>query len=818
MLMSEQRKNEASLVTIPPKKAVEAARNGMLGAFAMFLLGFGALNVFWHLGNYDPALPGLYDYKAATWGDGLVLSLGAGGFCALRTLSPSHSQPALTVGALLLLLGAAIQASWLFDQNISLNWTIPEPGRFNAPGLYHAAYFSGCFGFFGWNITVEIFDKKNRTERSCASPIVCIARLAVWLSLAGYLQMHLLDNWSYLAVQPWLSLFGAAFIFFVALIYSATKRSLSALRFATTAALLSCGFSLALCSDFSLSGVNGQLVAVVAMLLLFSFDSTPSLKEEAIPAIALGVSASVGVLLVAVYAPACEAFSASGLFRQFGVCLFCSLLLVLSSPIRAQGRAKRIVLSFTVAFCSMAYLSCFDALVEAIESTRLFPVDSALSPFVSAAIDKITPEWIAMRLIVYLLLIASLISLSGAKMHGVHDFESSLGAKASESGLLALMKLTVYLQILAACVGGMSIVLADIYSLAGKELPKGVVSTALTTLSSTNVPLFVGAAACCLAAIAVAYTLREKSSNLAHLLSALLVALSYFLLFCYVTEFRRPLEIAWWWAAALFPLVGSSLFIAEAFLSNTRLLWNYSCNTWDTLFASIISVGCFLTAFGSTIPTEGLEGQHLPTIMSLGVGMAGCLFAFIALPMTCTIIVFCKKRPKTNDTSTNSPIMGILQNGTATFALVTLVAALPLDMFAGLRSVVIAFVSVFMLLSRKIPMALFPLTANAKHLAERHQAMTDGAHHATEHENVLALSRHMQRQAILTALALMPWFLFAAAGSFSTKHGVLAQRLKESYLLRPPSRSAMLLFAELLPIDHAGYEKELRELGEEMLP
>ena len=55
---------------------------GCLAAFAMFAFGFGTLNLFWHFGTYPDGLPGLYDYRAATWGDGLFLSLGAGAFVA----------------------------------------------------------------------------------------------------------------------------------------------------------------------------------------------------------------------------------------------------------------------------------------------------------------------------------------------------------------------------------------------------------------------------------------------------------------------------------------------------------------------------------------------------------------------------------------------------------------------------------------------------------------------------------------------------------------------------------------------------------------
>ncbi len=40
---------------------------------AVFTFGFGALMLWWFSGSYPSGVPGLFDYRSATWGDGLFL-------------------------------------------------------------------------------------------------------------------------------------------------------------------------------------------------------------------------------------------------------------------------------------------------------------------------------------------------------------------------------------------------------------------------------------------------------------------------------------------------------------------------------------------------------------------------------------------------------------------------------------------------------------------------------------------------------------------------------------------------------------------------
>ena len=234
------------------RKSIKALTCGFTASAVMFVLGFGVMGTFWRLGSYDSGVPGYYDYMAATWGDGLFLSMGAGGFCALRILQGPlpHSQRVVcwVFGVVALLFGVAVQISWLLDPNIALNWTIPQPGAFNAAGAYHALYFACCFGFFGYQAAAS-FVGRPEGDPSVAS---AACRLVVWMGLSGYLQMHLLDDWSFLAPRSELAFFGICLTLVLATALSLRRRSADSLAFGASGSLAAMGLTLAIGNGFPL--------------------------------------------------------------------------------------------------------------------------------------------------------------------------------------------------------------------------------------------------------------------------------------------------------------------------------------------------------------------------------------------------------------------------------------------------------------------------------------------------------------------------------------------------------------------------------------
>lgn len=123
----------------------------IMAASATFAAGFGMMNLFWLSRKYPPEVPGLYSYRSATWGDGLLLpSLAASlTYAACETKMPEIAKILVPVAGIAgFATGAGTQIAWLKDKNPNINWSLPEPGVFNAAGWYHAAFLSGGAAFF----------------------------------------------------------------------------------------------------------------------------------------------------------------------------------------------------------------------------------------------------------------------------------------------------------------------------------------------------------------------------------------------------------------------------------------------------------------------------------------------------------------------------------------------------------------------------------------------------------------------------------------------------------------------------------------------
>jgi hypothetical protein len=121
-------------------------------AVTFLICGFGVLNVASAVMSFSPKLRGLYSYRSATLGDGLLLPLLAYGLVRAIAIQESWSRRARLVVTCAAVVGGAAgvatQAVWLTSATTSRNWTIPSPHSFNFAGWYHAAFLSIASALF----------------------------------------------------------------------------------------------------------------------------------------------------------------------------------------------------------------------------------------------------------------------------------------------------------------------------------------------------------------------------------------------------------------------------------------------------------------------------------------------------------------------------------------------------------------------------------------------------------------------------------------------------------------------------------------------
>ncbi len=176
-------------------------RSATLTSASLFAAGFGALNLFWQLGDWRRDVPGLWDYRSATIGDGVLLPLAAGVLVAAAGRLPAVPREAAVVtsaGILGTAAGALSQFSWLRDPDPQLNWTIPAPHTFNAAGLYHAAFLTVTSGLFaGWTMRLLWRVRHHRRANPARTDAMLRSPIAALLigCLVGFVGLVILDNY-----------------------------------------------------------------------------------------------------------------------------------------------------------------------------------------------------------------------------------------------------------------------------------------------------------------------------------------------------------------------------------------------------------------------------------------------------------------------------------------------------------------------------------------------------------------------------------------------------------------------------------------------
>ncbi|MFV0363379.1 MAG: hypothetical protein ACK5LL_09885 [Suipraeoptans sp.] len=173
----------------------------MVTAIFIFLIGFGVMGLFWlqAKGSYIGER-GFFYWRAATWGDGLCLSLLVGALhaykVALGDINVKWKKVSYILGAVAGIVGAAVQASWVISDATEPNWTI-EPHRFEPAGWYHAAYFVLMF-FVITVLLVQVFFARRKLEQNNMlnnHEIMHMTLLIlIWFSGLAYLFMHNIDD------------------------------------------------------------------------------------------------------------------------------------------------------------------------------------------------------------------------------------------------------------------------------------------------------------------------------------------------------------------------------------------------------------------------------------------------------------------------------------------------------------------------------------------------------------------------------------------------------------------------------------------------
>lgn len=167
---------------------------GAVSAIMVFLFGFMTMLILysiWRNANPSSLLPGLFYYKAAAIGDPICLPLIIGVLvfhnCSQKSIRSSTGRASIVLGVIAFIVGVSIQAEWLINDNTGLNWSLPEPHRFNLGGWYHAIFFVVI-------ITGIIFLFTEYTWYSRIRPTI-ITDFILYFSVIFFALLHYIDDY-----------------------------------------------------------------------------------------------------------------------------------------------------------------------------------------------------------------------------------------------------------------------------------------------------------------------------------------------------------------------------------------------------------------------------------------------------------------------------------------------------------------------------------------------------------------------------------------------------------------------------------------------
>lgn len=179
-----------------------AAQKALFMGVLLWASGFGALLTFSFVVSSRAALPGLFDFWSATWGDGLLLPVSAAALVySLTKLQPPgrHERLIMVIAAATAAAaGAATQIQWLRDNHPRLNWTLPRPHHFNAAGIYHAIFLvaaSATFAVLWAGVLLRLTAARRLPRTSQAGRCQVSVALMIALSTGlGFVVLLALDN------------------------------------------------------------------------------------------------------------------------------------------------------------------------------------------------------------------------------------------------------------------------------------------------------------------------------------------------------------------------------------------------------------------------------------------------------------------------------------------------------------------------------------------------------------------------------------------------------------------------------------------------
>ncbi len=753
---------------------------GVIAALTMLCAGYGALAAFWHMGSY-PVPPGLYDFYAATWGDGLFLSVGCGALVAYvlqrnankdSRLSSSDYRLPTVAGFVGFVIGALVQASWLIRDDVKGNWTLPEPHRFNAPGWYHAAYFCLCIAFFFFSSCLAVRSKQRKPTQSSSLERICEAM--VGFSATGYLVMHMHDDHGNLLVSetglllPLLAIVGVFLT--VGLLFWRDDRDYFC------AVLSGCISSLGLSAFIAYDQVfQPQLWLLVASVALTgsSLAFVRSIDDE--PFCWRAVALTIAVFGSAICTVGhFNSPDEGATLLPLSISVLSWVLLFIAALIQCDKdwwnyHASLGGTAVLATACALGFTSVYFVPHQSEGGIVEFLINTAL---------------------------LGLIALYAKRAIGpIKQAERQRSTNVSDE--VGRVQLRTYSILVIVALGTLGLFL---FKLFGNSILEIKALFESPYVSSQN-EYYLGLAGYGIALLAYCI-LGKKNCNLTESLQTLCIATSYYFLFSLVKGLRGELVSTQAVLLELFIAGFGSLYVTEVYLSNIALIRCRRVKANEYANALIIYAGCCATIIRATIPSAGIGSEPYSSLISPLVGIIVVVASVLITPAV-TAQFSCTREKSDGILIKNTPVLGIVQNGAAAVAMISFLGSFSITFMVrtGSEGLFNTISSLISLVIGGYIVVTFPIINNSAFLRtalDEFSSLRENEKRRAAELELLRLSLHLQRQTLLVFLTLFPWSLVVILTAAIGQDGPVTQYLRNELLIHKP-REMLLALSELAP-------------------
>lgn len=620
-------------------------KKGILAAAVVFFMGFGIMNIFWMNYTGSNELLGLYDYKAATIGDGILLPILIGTIVSYlnknNVLTTRQRTYSYVVGCIFLVIAIFIQIDWLNNENIELNWTIPKTCYFSCAGWYHAFFFITMFFLISmmftrfWLTRMSLRElQKNIFDKLCSA--------VIWMAGSGFIFMHVLDDYG--DTYNTIMLLFFTYIFLIILIELFCFFSVKKIMVEDITCIIS-GVSTSLGIGLIINGNFNWNILLFIENFFFSFAFVVRQRNK--------INNMIMYMLLIAVPSLTLSISSSGYRNNF----FLLILNIIVPCLIAYGQTKDEDYDISQEIC-IQHMTCGCILIFLVNlTTVIFQLNN---------IEKYTS---VINMFIDFVICRMGFSVIEKNFKYVVDVEiiynqSSGEDKINKQEQLKITKFWSYFIVIMISSGILLffILIMDSY-IEVISLKKLIIFPIWNRIIVLLIFIM-------LFLLYILFSMKNIHSNETTIKNKVIflsmLIITYFLVAVIVYSLRSPYVIkadilGLTSLFAFFMIIGSSVMIAENFYSNIVSIRGILGDFITKIATLIIGVGNFFVIMFSVLPSGDENGARTNSLIILLISLIGIIFSSLILPTLAGRIV--QYEIDIFQVAATKPLGGIMQNG-----------------------------------------------------------------------------------------------------------------------------------------------------------